>query len=109
MPAKKTKEVSKFFTYKGKPLVRCGDIIYFGDMNDNYVVKLTIQSKKKYKDMDIADKVAVQLMSTDFNINGKKQIVKSSTKTNLYLALDIADVWLTRALSEQTDNETSED
>ncbi len=105
MPAKKTKEVSKFFTYKGKPLVRCGDIIYFGDMNDNYVVKLTIQSKKKYKDMDIADKVAVQLMSTDFNINGKKQIVKSSTKTTLYLALDIANVWLTRALSESNGNE----
>lgn len=101
---KRTKNVSKFFTYKGKPLVRCGDVIYFGDMNDSYVAKLTIQSKKKYKDMDIADKVSIQLISTNFNADGGKQIIKSSTKNSLYLALDIADAWLERIATNSNED-----
>ena len=39
-------------------------------------------------------------MYTDPNIRTRKQIVKSSEKPGLYLALDIADAWLTRALAE---------
>ena len=41
-----------FPTYKGKPLVRCGDVIYYGDMRDKYVVKLEIKSKKKVQDLE---------------------------------------------------------
>ena len=40
-------EKTKFPMYKGKPLVRCGDTIYYGSMKDKYVVKLEIKSKKK--------------------------------------------------------------
>ena len=40
------------------------------------------------------------LMSTDPEIRNRKQIVKSSEKDGLYLALDIADAWLTRELKE---------
>lgn len=95
-----TKKEAPFPTYKGKPLVRCGDVIYYGSMKDKYVVKLEIKSKKKVKDLDVADKVTIQLMYTDPNIRSRKQIVKSSEKPGLYLALDIADVWLNRALAE---------
>ena len=94
------KDHPKFPTYKGKPLVRCGDVIYYGSMKDKYVVKLEIKSKKKVKDMDVADRVTVQLMYTDPNIRTRKQIVKTSEKEGLYLAMDIADAWLTRALAE---------
>ena len=90
----------QFPTYKGKPLVRCGDTIYYGSMKDKYVVKLEIKSKKKVQDMDVADRVTVQLMYTDPNIRARKQIVKTSEKEGLYLAMDIADAWLTRALAE---------
>lgn len=93
-------EKTKNPMYKGKPLVRCGDTIYYGSMKDKYVVKLEIKSKKKVKDLDVADKVTIQLMYTDPNIRSRKQIVKSSEKPGLYLALDIADVWLNRALAE---------
>lgn len=89
-----------FPTYKGKPLVRCGNIIYYGSMKDKYVVKLEIKSKKKVKDLEVADKVTVQLMYTDADILSRKQIVKASEKSSLYLAMDIADAWLTRALAE---------
>lgn len=90
----------QFSTYKEKPLVRCGDVIYYGSMKDKYVVKLEIKSKKRILDMDVADKVGIQLMLTDPEIHARKQIVKSSEKSGLYLAMDIADAWLQRALSE---------
>ena len=91
---------STFPTYKGKPLVRCGNTIYYGSMKDKYVVKLEIKSKKIVKNLEVADKVTVQLMYTDANILSRKQIVKTSEKSGLYLAMDIADAWLTRALAE---------
>jgi len=89
-----------FPTYRGKPLVRSGDTIYYGNMSDKYVIKIDIKSKKKHEDLEIADKCTVQLMLTDPEIRTRKQIVKTSEKTGLYLALDIADAWLTRALAE---------
>ena len=75
-------------------------MIYYGSMKDKYVVKLEIKSKKKVQDLEVADRVTIQLMYTDANIRSCKQIVKSSEKNGLYLAMDIADAWLTRALAE---------
>ena len=89
-----------FPTYKGKPLVRCGDVIYYGSMKDKYIIKMDIKSKKKIGEHEVADKVVVQLMHTDPDISTRKQIVKSSEKKGLYLAIDIADAWLNRALAE---------
>ena len=97
MAAKKKNE---FLMYKDKPLVRKGNTIYYGNMSDKYVIKIDIKTKKQHQDMEIADKCLVQLMLTDPEIRARKQIVKTSEKTGLYLALDIADAWLTRALSE---------
>jgi hypothetical protein len=90
----------KFPMYKGKPLVRSGNVLYYGSMKDRYVCRLEIKSTKKVKDMDVADKVAVQLMLTDPAMQSRKQIVKNSEKSGLYLAMDIADAWLTRALAK---------
>ena len=88
-----------FPTYKGKPLVRSGDTLYYGNMTDKYVVKLDIKSKKQVGDLDVADKVTVQLMYTDPEIRTRKAIVKTSEKEGLYLALDIAEAWLNKALT----------
>ena len=95
-----TKKETPFPTYKGKPMVRCGDVIYYGSMKDKYVGKLEIKSKKKVQDLEVADRVTIQLMYTDASVRSRKQIVKSSEKNGLYLAMDIADAWLTRALAE---------
>ena len=89
----------EFPMYKGKPLVRSGNSIYYGSMTDNYVVKMDIKSTKTVDGLEVADKVAIQLMSTAPEVTGKA-IVKTSEKRGLYLALDLADIWLTRALSE---------
>ena len=40
------KEKQDFLTYKGKPLVRNGDTIYYGNMSDDYVIMMRITSKK---------------------------------------------------------------
>ena len=94
------KQKSPFPMYRGKPLVRSGDTIYYGNMTDKYVIKIDIKTKKTVEDMEVADKCIVQLMLTDPEIRSRKQIVQTSEKNGLYLALDIADAWLTRALTE---------
>lgn len=91
----------EFFTFKGKPLVRCGDEIYYGNMEDEYVIRLQIKSKREENGMEIADKVAVQLLCTDPDLSPRKQLVKTSEKKGLYLAMDIADIWLERALAHK--------
>ncbi len=88
----------EFSTYKGRPLVRCGDEIYYGSMEDRFVIRMQIKTKKEVNGLEIADKVAIQLLCTDPDLSPRKQLVKASEKTGLYLALDIADVWLERAL-----------
>ena len=40
-------EKTKYPMYKGKPLVRCGDTIYYGSMKDKYVVKLEITVERE--------------------------------------------------------------
>lgn len=97
--AKAPQQEQGFPSYKGKPLVRSGDTLYYGSMADKYVVKLDIKSKKTVGGLEVADKVSVQLMYTDPEIRTRKQIVKTSEKDGLYLALDIAEAWLNKALS----------
>lgn len=97
---KAAKAVTEFFEYKGKPLVRSNDVLYYGNMTDPYVIKMLIKSKKQENDMEIADKVSVQLLTTEPVPNPKRQIVKTSEKDTLYAALDIADAWLERYLRE---------
>ncbi len=88
----------EFSTYKGKPLVRVGDELYYGSMAERFVIRMQIKSKKEENGLEVADKVAIQLLCTDPDLSPRKQLVKSSEKNGLYLALDIADVWLERAL-----------
>ena len=92
------KKKAKFLSYKGKPLVRCGNTIYYGNMTDPYVVLLQILSSKKVNDLDVADKVTVQLLSTDPDARPKDRIIKKSEKKGLYQAMDIGSIWLELAL-----------
>ena len=51
------KEENKFLTYKDKPLVRCGNTIYYGNMSDPYVVLLQIAGSKENDGLNMADRV----------------------------------------------------
>jgi hypothetical protein len=92
------KKKAKFLSYKGKPLVRCGNTIYYGNMSDPYVVLLQIVSSKKVNNINVADKVTVQLLTTDPDARPKDRIIKKSEKKGLYQAMDIGSIWLELAL-----------
>jgi hypothetical protein len=87
--------------YKGHPLQRKDNIIYYGSMSDKYIIMLQILDTKKVKDMDVATKVSIQLQLTDPDVKSRDRIVKKSEKDSLYDAMDIASIWLDRALSSR--------
>ena len=92
------KSANKFLMYKGKPLVRNGNTIYYGFMDQSHVVMLTVLTTKKVGEAEVADKVRVQLIATDITLNPLEAMIKTSEKNGLFEALDLASIWLERAL-----------
>ncbi|MBS6750062.1 MAG: hypothetical protein KH339_06215 [Firmicutes bacterium] len=92
---------SKELVYKGHPLRRKDNIIYFGSMADKYIIMMQILETKKVEDMEVATKVAVQLQLTDPELKSRDLVVKKSEKNSLYAAMDVASVWLDRALASK--------
>lgn len=90
---------NKPLEYKGHPLQRAGNIVYYGSMSDKYVIMLQIMDTKKVKDLDVATKVSVQLQLTDPSVKSRDRIVKKSEKDGFWAAMDVASVWLDRALA----------
>lgn len=94
-------EKSMALEYKGHPLRRKDNLIYYGSMAEKYIIMIQITETKKVKDMDVANKVIVQLQLTDVNLKSRDRVVKKSEKTSLYAAIDVAAVWLERALNSK--------
>lgn len=90
-----------FLMYKGRPLVRSGNILYYGSMAEKYVIVMQILSTKDENDLKMAEKIQIQLMLTDEEVRMKDRIVKKSEKIGLYNAMDIGSIWLERALNEK--------
>ncbi len=99
-PSKKAE--SKFLLYKGKPLVRSGNTIYYGDPRDEYVAMLDVLSTEPFDGIELSGKVRVRIMASDpTKVTPDKILWKSGEKNGLYNALNIADIWLERANSEK--------
>jgi len=94
-------EQKEFLTYKGRPLVRNGNTLYYGDMSEEFVIMIQIVSTKKEGDLEMAEKVLVQLLSTDSELRPRERIIKKSEKIGLYNAMDIGAIWLERALNKK--------
>lgn len=90
---------NKGLTFKGRPLMRKDNLIYYGSMADSHIIMLQVLDYKKVGDTEVANRVSIQLQLTDPNIKGRSQIVKKAEKTGLYTALDLGAVWLERALA----------
>ena len=84
--------MADFLTYKGRPLVRKGNTVYYGNMSESHIVRLTILSSNN----DIADAIKIELMLSDTGLGDKDRIKKTSEKHGFYEALDLASVWLER-------------
>ena len=91
----------KILMYKGRPLMRKDNLIYYGSMADSHIVMLQILETKKEQDLAVASKVSVQLQLTDANLKSRDRVVKKSEKDSLYSAMDVASIWLERALKEK--------
>ena len=91
--------MAKVLEYKGHPLQRKDNIIYYGSFADKYIIQMQILDTKKVKDLDVATKVSVSLQLTDPNIRTRDKIVKKTEKDSLYSAIDVAAVWLERSLA----------
>jgi arginyl-tRNA synthetase len=85
--------------YKGHPLRRKDNLIYYGTMAEKYIVMLQVMDSKKVDDLDVATKVSVQLQLTDPDLKSRDRVVKKTEKDSLYAAMDVAAVWLERALA----------
>ena len=88
-------------TYKGHPLRRKDNLIYYGSMADKYINMLQVMDTKKVDDLDVATRVAVQLQLTDPDLKSRDRVVKKTEKDSLYAAMDVASVWLARSLANK--------
>ena len=91
----------EILTYKGRPLMRKDNVIYYGSMADSHIVMLQVLETRKVGGEDIASKVSVELQLTDPNVRVRDRIVKKSEKEGFYTALDVGCVWLKRALANK--------
>ncbi len=89
--AENTKEI---LTYKGKPLVRRGNTIYYGSLDEKYIIVFTVKSTKMVEDLELSDNVTIELVMN----NDKAKVIKKAERNGLYAALDIAEFWLEDAI-----------
>ena len=89
----------KVLMYKGHPLMRKDNLIYYGSMADSHIVMRQILETKKVNDVDIASRVSVQLHLPDPAVRSRDRVVKKGEKAGLSSALAFGCVWLERALA----------
>jgi len=87
--------------YKGHPLMRKDNLVYYGSMADKYIIMLQILESNNVSDLNVATKVSVQLQLTDPAVKSRDRVVKKSEKDGFYTALDLGCVWLERALTSK--------
>lgn len=89
-----------YLMYKDRPLVREGNTIVYGNIEDEYVLQLIIMNEKEYMGKNIPDKVIVQIMKTDTRLSDGERIVKQDLKSGLNEALELGIIWLERKIGE---------
>ena len=62
---RKSKKAKKFFEYKGLPIVRCGNVIYYGKMSDKFITKIEVKETQNIGDLKVGNNLSVELLSTD--------------------------------------------
>ncbi len=87
----------QFMTYKGYPLVRKDNDIYYGFMSEDFVVMMQIEKQSEQDGIAVSEKIRLYQMSTDDKLNPIEAIVQTTERDTLYEALDVAAVWLERA------------
>lgn len=82
---------NEFIEYKGRPLVRQGDDIYYGDMSDKFYIYMMIMNETETENGTLPTQIMVQLLDSNTK-SPKEQKILSGFKD----AFDFADAWLER-------------
>ena len=93
-------EEIKTLMYKGKPLVRQGQFLFYGFPDDKVILFMNILETKKSGDLDIATRVLVQIQSTDDDVSFADKVIKQCEKSSFYDAFEIGTIWLERYLKK---------
>lgn len=80
--------------YRDKPLIRNGNELYFGDFNENFIVRFTILDSEKENDLDMATKIKIELLEKHGNDISTAKLTKKAERTSMWAALDIGIYWL---------------
>lgn len=91
-------EKTKTFAYKGKPLVRQGQFLFYGHPDDKAILFMNILETKKSGDLDVATRVLVQIQTTGDSANFNEKVIKQCEKRSFYDAFEIGAIWLEREL-----------
>ena len=86
----------KYLEYKGKPLVREGNTICYGDMNDKCILILEIMSYKKTPEGDVPEKILIQVVDPKNQAN----IMRQGSKDGLFEAFSLGLIWLEHELKK---------
>lgn len=87
-------------TYKGLPLVRNDNELYYGNPNEKVIIYMRVLSTKQVGDRTVSDKIHVSLISTDTSLSPVERMKKQGVKNGLYSALDVGAVWLQSELGK---------
>ena len=90
----------KFLMYKERPLVREGNTILYGNMDDEYILQLIIMNEKEVDGKNVPDKIIIQIMKTDTTLSDRDRIVKQELRSGLYEAFELGMIWLERLIGE---------
>ncbi|MBQ1217396.1 MAG: hypothetical protein IIX85_05485 [Clostridia bacterium] len=93
-------EETSFLTYKGRPLVRSGNVVFYGNLNDKYVVMMQILDSVKDGDLDKSTRVSVELQSNDPEAKPNERVIQKTERKSMADAMEIATIWLDRADEE---------
>ena len=87
----------KILTFKGKPLIRRDDKIYYGSFDEEFMIEMTILDKQDVLGHEVAGDILIELKD---NRKTKDNQVKKAERKGFYKAMDIAEFWLLDALGE---------
>ena len=86
----------KAIYYRGYPLRRQGDILYYGDFSDKYIALLQVTKSETENGLEVSKTVLIKLFNNDPDIESRKRVEKKAEKDGLYPAIDLAATWLDR-------------
>ena len=86
----------QYLEYLGKPLVREGDTICYGDMNEKCILIMEILSYKDKDNQKLPDKIMIQIIDS----KDPNHIIRQGSYNGLHDAFSMGLIWLDQALQQ---------